>query len=139
MVLSIRMEFTDLSSDDWMAWAEAYGKGERGVVDERLELLWRPFLADRKLGEVAFSLGVMGGRLKFKGHLMEHRVSFADEDGWKIDLVSLWRSDYDQLVKPYLSDNYRNLNPVASMLKGEFGSRYSRGLYDSPLKGAGGE
>lgn len=132
-ILSLRIHFDDWSQERWIAWEEARSQPGHPVFDAPLQRYFRSVISEAALGEVESYRGRVGAQLRRGGNPTGLRVEFQRENGWKIDLRTIWHSEYLRLIEPYLTDRYRNLNRVEAMLKDQFGSRFSPSLYEARI------
>ena len=139
LILVLRMHLDSWSLTDWQDWNEALESGNQnhaisGYLREALDELF----FKTALGEVDFINGIMAGQLLRLGSPTGLSLRFINEEGWKIELSWLFRDFFEQKLKPYLSDQYRNRDRVWEMLKKEYGDRIDRSLYHSRIANASG-
>ncbi len=134
MVLSVRMNLTELELQDWLDW-DALLRSEHAVdavSGYALDLLEDAFFRV-SLGEVDSVNGVTAGRLYRQGTPTGLSLRFARENGWKIELTQFFRDQFDQQLEPYLSDEYRNRDLVWELLTAQRGDRADRSLIRSRI------
>lgn len=139
LILVLRMHLDSWSLTDWQDWNEALDSGKQnhavsGYLREALDELF----FKTALGKVDFINGITAGQLLRLGSPTGLSLRFINEEGWKIELSRLFRDSFEQKLKPYLSDQYRNRDRVWEMLKKEYGDRIDRSLYHSRIANASG-
>ena len=137
LILVLRMHLDSWSLTDWQDWNEALDSGKQnhavsGYLREALDELF----FKTALGKVDFINGITAGQLLRLGSPTGLSLRFINEEGWKIELSRLFRDSFEQKLKPYLSDQYRNRDRVWEMLKKEYGDRIDRRLYHSRIANA---
>lgn len=139
LILVLRMHLDSWSLTDWQDWNEALdsGKQNHAVSGYLREALDEVFFKTA-LGKVDFINGITAGQLLRLGSPTGLSLRFINEEGWKIELSRLFRDSFEQKLKPYLSDQYRNRDRVWEMLKTEYGDRIDRSLYHSRIANASG-
>lgn len=139
LILVLRMHLDSWSLTDWQDWNEALdsGKQNHAVSGYLREALDEVFFKTA-LGKVDFINGITAGQLLRLGSPTGLSLRFINEEGWKIELSRLFRDSFEQKLKPYLSDQYRNRDRVWEMLKKEYGDRIDRSLYHSRIANASG-
>ncbi len=140
LILVLRMHLDSWSLTDWQDWNEALDSGKQnhavsGYLREALDVLF----FKKALGKVDFINGITAGQLLRLGSPTGLSLRFINEEGWKIELSRLFRDSFEQKLKPYLSDHYRNRDRVWEMLKKEYGDRIDRSLYHSRIANASGK
>lgn len=124
LVYLIRMRLDSLSDSDWKTWLERL-QSEKPVAaldSHVLDLIEEAFYRT-SLGEVDSYAGVTAGPLYRLRTDTGLRVRFKKEDGWKVDLKSFLQEMFQQEMKPYLSERYKNRNRVWEMLREKYGER----------------
>ncbi|QXD30507.1 hypothetical protein [Candidatus Pelagisphaera phototrophica] len=139
LILVLRMHLDSWSLTDWQDWNEALDSGKQnhavsGYLREALDELF----FKTALGKVDFINGITAGQLLRLGSPTGLSLRFINEEGWKIELSRLFCDSFEQKLKPYLSDQYRNRDRVWEMLKKEYGDRIDRSLYHSRIANASG-
>lgn len=139
LILVLRMHLDSWSLTDWQDWNEALdsGKQNHAVSGYLREALDEVFFKTA-LGKVDFINGITAGQLLRLGSPTGLSLRFINEEGWKIELSRLFRDSFEQKLKPYLSEQYRNRDRVWEMLKTEYGDRIDRSLYHSRIANASG-
>lgn len=139
LILVLRMHLDSWSLTDWQDWNEALdsGKQNHAVSGYLREALDEVFFKTA-LGKVDFINGITAGQLLRLGSPTGLSLRFINEEGWKIELSRLFRDSFEQKLKPYLSDQYKNRDRVWEMLKTEYGDRIDRSLYHSRIANASG-
>lgn len=134
MVLMIRMQLDFLEREDWLDWNRVLesGDGSKALSGYLLELLEEE-LFETSLGSVDSINGTTAGRLFRAGVPIGISLHFVEENGWKIELSRFFRARFEQRLKPYLSDQYKNRDLVWELLKDQYGDRAHRGLYRSRI------
>jgi hypothetical protein len=122
------------SFTDWQDWNKSLNSGNQnhaisGYLSEALEEVF----FKTSLGQVDFINGITAGQLLRMGSPTGLSLRFNNEEGWKIELSRLFSDSFEQKLKPYLSDQYRNRDLVWEMLKAEYGDRIDRSLYHSRI------
>ncbi len=124
LVYLIRMHSDSLSESDWKDWLEQlqpdYSIDPLG--DYLLGILEESFFRS-SLGKVDSFAGVTAGPLYRHRVDTGIRLRFKREDSWKVDLKSFLQEQFEQEIKPYLSDRYKNRDRVWEMLQVEYGDR----------------
>ena len=69
--------------------------------------------------------GVTAGLLYRMGTDTGLRIRFKKEGTWKVDLKNFFQNQFQQELKPFLSDRYKNRDRVWEMLKEKYGDRMS--------------
>jgi len=134
MILILRMYLDSWSFTDWQDWNSALNLGNQnhaisGYLSEALEEVF----FKTSLGQVDFINGITAGQLLRMGSPTGLSLRFNNEEGWKIELSRLFSDSFEQKLKPYLSDQYRNRDLVWEVLKAEYGDRIDRRLYHSRI------
>lgn len=140
LILVLRMHLDSWSLTDWQDWNAARDSGKEnhavsGYLREALDVLF----FETALGKVDFINGITAGQLLRLGSPTGLSLHFINEEGWKIELSRLFRDSFEQKLKPYLSDHYRNRDRVWEMLKNEYGDRIDRNLYHSRIANTSGK
>ena len=137
LILVLRMHLDSWSLADWQDWNEALGSGKQNhAVSGYLKQALGELFFKTALGKVDFINGITAGQLLRLGSPTGLSLHFINEEGWKIELTRLFRDSFEQKIKPYLSDHYRNRDRVWEMLKKEYGDRIDRSLYHSMIANA---
>jgi len=123
LVYLIRMHLDSLRDSDWEDWLERLQSADSDPLgDYLLELLEESFFRS-SLGKVDSYAGVTAGPLYRLRTDTGLRLRFKRENGWKVDLKSFLQDQFEQEMKPYLSDRYKNRDRVWDMLKEKYGDR----------------
>ena len=126
LVLLIRMHLDSLSNSDWESRLERLQSGDsvNALDDYLVELLEESFFRT-SLGEIDSYAGITAGPLYRIGVETGLRVRFKKEKTWKVDLKNFFQNQFQQELKPYLSDRYKNRDRVWEMLRDKYGERMS--------------
>lgn len=131
LVLRGRMLHADWNFAVWRDYREARG-------DSGLGAIWLPLISyhflDYSLGKVKYYEGIAGGPLLLGSKEVETRIRFINEGKWKVDLVGLFRDEFEDLMVPYMGADFNNRNRVDEMLKVEFGAGFAKDLYQPRLE-----
>lgn len=136
MVLIIRMHLDFLEKEDWKDWNRALASDTPPIaIGGYLGDLMDEAFGDASLGQVDSIGGVTAGALTRRGVSLGSNLGFAREgDAWKLNLARFFKDRFDGMMKPYLSDRYRNRDRVWEMLKENYGDRMNRNLLDSRIE-----
>ena len=126
LVFLIRMHLDSLGDSDWESWLDRLQSWDsvNALGDYLLGLLEESFFRT-SLGVVDSYAGVTAGPLYRIGTDTGLRVRFKKEETWRVDLKSFLQDQFQQELKPYLSDRYKNRDRVWEMLKEKYGERMS--------------
>ena len=126
LLFLIRIHLDYLDDSEWERWLYRLQSGDsfNALDDYLLGLLEESFFRT-SLGEVDSYAGVTAGVLYRMGTDTGLRIRFKKEGTWKVDLKNFFQNQFQQELKPFLSDRYKNRDRVWEMLKEKYGDRMS--------------
>ena len=124
LVLLIRMHLDSMSKSEWENWLVRLRSSDSfPALDKYLSSLLEESFFRSSIGKVDSFAGVTAGPLYRVGSDTGLRVRFKREETWRVDLKSFLQDQFQQELKPYLSDRYKNRDRVWEMLKEKYGDR----------------